>query len=269
MLEAFASVGGELFNLTWTNLQAEKTQFRRSVPLAELRRELPGLLDSSTRAQHNLILRPFARNSIFIQLDDLPLSNTNRLRPITFLQLETSPGNYQAWVAVEGPKDDDFARRLRKGTGADATASGATRVAGSLNFKEKYAPNFPRVRIHACTHGLLVSKEQLTALDLVAEPERPRPKPFRVSPEQRSGRRSWPSYARCLQGAPPNHGGTGRDISRADFTWCMLAIDWGWGIEETAARLMEESSKARENGEIYAQLTAQNAAVAVQRNRSR
>ena len=49
----------------------------------------------------------------------------------------------------------------------------------------------------------------------------------------------------------------------------MLAIDWGWGIEETAARLMEESSKARENGESYAQLTAQNAAAAVQRNRSR
>jgi hypothetical protein len=51
----------------------------------------------------------------------------------------------------------------------------------------------------------------------------------------------------------------------ADFTWCMIAIDWGWNIEETAARLMEESSKARENGRHYALETARNAAVAVDR----
>jgi hypothetical protein len=42
----------------------------------------------------------------------------------------------------------------------------------------------------------------------------------------------------------------------------MTAISWGHGIEETAARLIEESAKARENGEPYALLTAQNAAVA-------
>jgi homoserine acetyltransferase len=54
-------------------------------------------------------------------------------------------------------------------------------------------------------------------------------------------------------------------VSRADFAWCMTALDWGWNIEETAARLMEVSSKARENGERYATLTAQNAAAAVER----
>jgi len=51
--------------------------------------------------------------------------------------------------------------------------------------------------------------------------------------------------------------------SLADFAWCMTALDWGWNIEETAARLMEVSSKARENGDRYAALTAQNAAAAV------
>ena len=30
---------------------------------------------------------------------------------------------------------------------ADLTASGATKIAGSLNFKDKYAPDFPRVKI--------------------------------------------------------------------------------------------------------------------------
>ena len=39
------------------------------------------------------------------------------------------------------------------------------------------------------------------------------------------------------------------DISRADFTFCLLAINWGWGVEETATRLLQESGKAQENGE--------------------
>jgi len=50
----------------------------------------------------------------------------------------------------------------------------------------------------------------------------------------------------------------------------MTAISWGHGIEATAAQLMEEGTKARENGERYAQMTAENAAAAVaRRERSR
>jgi hypothetical protein len=45
----------------------------------------------------------------------------------------------------------------------------------------------------------------------------------------------------------------------------MSAIDWGWSVDDTAARLMEESSKARENGQRYAMDTALNAAAAVLR----
>jgi hypothetical protein len=47
----------------------------------------------------------------------------------------------------------------------------------------------------------------------------------------------------------------------------MTAITWGWSVDETAARLMEESTKAHENGERYASLTARNAAAAVERRR--
>jgi hypothetical protein len=44
-----------------------------------------------------------------------------------------------------------------------------------------------------------------------------------------------------------------------------MAISLGHGIEATAAQLMEESTKARENGERYARMTAENAAAAVAR----
>jgi hypothetical protein len=157
---------------------------------------------------------------------------------------------------MAGLEDKDFARRLRKGTGADATASGATRVAGSFNFKDKYAPNFPRVAIGQVSLGRLATAASLQELGLVAEWEAA--KAACVPPiRSRLGAssRKWPSYTRCVDGAPANRDKSGPDISRADFVFCMTAISWGWSVDETAARLSEESRKAQENGERYASLT--------------
>jgi hypothetical protein len=55
------------------------------------------------------------------------------------------------------------------------------------------------------------------------------------------------------------------DRSQADFIFCLLALDWGWSVEETAERLMQESDKARENSEAYALRTARAAATAIER----
>jgi hypothetical protein len=157
--------------------------------------------------------------------------------------------------------DPDFARRLRKGTGADLGASGASRISGSLNFKEKYAPAFPRVETVHASPGLIVTGSELEALGLVAPAELPLPmRPARVSAF--SSPRAWPSYQRCLENAPVARGGDRSDVSRADFTWCLIALDWGFGVEKTASRLMEESQKAQENGEAYALRTARSAAAA-------
>ena len=63
---------------------------------------------------------------------------------------------------------------------------------------------------------------------------------------------------------------TGADAdSIADFTWCLIAADWGWPVEDIARQLMEESAKARENGAAYAQKTATRGAQAAQRNAER
>jgi len=268
MLETFGSVGADSFALTLTDLHGDKVRFRRGISLDELRQTIPDQIDSARRLQQNLIIRPQGSGVTFVQLDDIDQAGIERLTPAAFLALETSPGNYQAWIALPSV-DDDFTRRLRKGTGADPSASGATRIAGSLNFKDKYAPDFPRVRIAYSNPGQLTSREQLEELGLVTAPEPTRATvPYRVSRGD-SRHRQWPSYERCIEQAPEKHGGGGKDISRADFTWCMIAIDWGWGIEATAARLMEVSTKAQENGEGYAQLTAQHAAEAVTRNKGR
>lgn len=79
--------------------------------------------------------------------------------------------------------------------------------------------------------------------------------------------RAWPDHKRCLDGAPPNGEGTGPDRSVADFAWCLIAIDWGWSVEETADRLAELSEKAQERRDDYAIRTARSAAVAVKNRR--
>ena len=162
--------------------------------------------------------------------------------------------------------------------GADHSASGATRVAGTTNYKRKYEPDFPTVRIGTTSPGRIVTKEQLEAMGLVAapEPEITAPAFSARTPQGRTGQPSttrakvWPDYARSLAGAPPSRDGSGPDRSMADYNWCMIAIDWGWSIEDTALKLPEVSEKAHERvrlrDEGYPMITAQNAAAAVERN---
>ena len=60
---------------------------------------------------------------------------------------------------------------MRRGAATDKRATGATRIAGSLNFKEKYAPDFPRVRIHAAQSGRMTTRAEIEELGLVAPPQ--------------------------------------------------------------------------------------------------
>src|ERR1035437_80265 len=100
MLEAFASVGATRFDVTHTTIAGEKILFRRDMSLAELARTLPSMLDSAPSQQRNVIVRPHGDGVTFVQLDDLKDENLKRVAPAVFLALETSPGNFQGWVAV-------------------------------------------------------------------------------------------------------------------------------------------------------------------------
>ena len=184
MLDTFASVGAVRFDVTRTTRAGDKDWFRRGVSVADLARTLPGMLDAATAEQRNVIVRPTGPGVTFMQLDDLAADQLARVAPAVFLTLETSPGNFQAWLAIPGREDKDFARRVRRGTGADATASGATRVAGSLNFKDKYAPDFPRVMIREARAGHRTSTAELERLGLVAPPEELPPLPPRIESGQ-------------------------------------------------------------------------------------
>jgi hypothetical protein len=275
MLTALASVGVHSFDMTITDIEGEKVEgkYRGNLSLNELRRTIGRTLQECERERHNLIIRPRSTRAVLIQLDDLAAEKAESMEPHAFMVIRTSPGNYQAWVAVEGipPEKEgakDFARRLRKGAGADPTASGSTRASGSWNFKTKYAPAFPLVEITHTNPGNIATTKALDRAGFVAAQAQPRPTPpavNRVSATEMPNRKKWPSYAFCIKHAPLTHGEDRPDTSRADFTWCRTAIEWGWGIQDTAARLMELSSKAQQNGAGYAAQTATRAAESVER----
>jgi hypothetical protein len=282
MLDTLASAGATHFDLTHLDIEGEKRGFRPRQTLAQLKNSLPRLFPGATARQNNIIVRPYGDQVHFVQLDDLDAAGLTRVGEAAFLTLQTSPGNHQAWVAVSdlaSPADvKDFARRLRKGAGADPSASGATRIAGTANYKRKYQPHFPTVTIVNAAPGRVMTTAQLDALGLVApaEPELSSPvvplRPRRAH-VLHARDRQWPDYERTLTGAPPNKDGSGPDRSMADFFWCMMASQRGWSIEETAHKLVEVSARAQERmrlkDEGYPLITAQNAAAAAARGRQR
>lgn len=273
MLSAFASVGARAFNLTLTDIEGEKIVYRPNTPLEQLRRTIPRILQDAEKSRHNVIIRPRSSTATLIQLDDLDFARAERLAPHSVIVFQTSPANYQAWVAVEPGAPPDFRRRMIKRIGSpDKNASGSTRIAGSVNFKPGYAPNFPRVEITHTNAGNMTSMNALDRAGFVAAPEeleeRRPPRPALSSRSERyarSGWKTWPSYEMCLNGAPKGTSGRPKRSS-ADFTWCRTAIEWGWSVAATAGHLMEISTKAKENGAAYAQQTAERAAESVERN---
>ena len=267
MLDLFASVGAEAFDLTFKKQdETAKANYRKAQSVGSFRNSIPHLVPSSYENKFSLIARPRSRKVALIQLDDLTAEKAATVKDFAFLFLETSPKNYQAWVAVEGLADnevEDFARRLKQGVGADVNASGATRWAGTMNFKAKYAPSFPIVRVARAYYGKKSQKTALEAFGLLSAPLPPAVVPKRTTAHRTGGK--WPSYSRCLKNAPEAYESgkpTGKpDVSRADFTFSIIAADWGHSVDEIAARLQEESSKAQEpqHGEDYAALTARRA----------
>jgi hypothetical protein len=110
----------------------------------------------------------------------------------------------------------------------------------------KYGPDYPTVSIIHGVPGRVMTLEQPQHMGLLAEPEPV--KEWTPSMRNHVGTRgrSWPDYARCLAGAPPNRSGTGPDRSLADYTFAKFAAQRGFTVHEIAAELPNVSSKARE-----------------------
>jgi hypothetical protein len=279
MMDLFTSVGARNFVVTKLDAQ-QRIIWGKPYSTTELRDKLRAMVQTAEgkngQPGENLIVRPSGAEVTFVQLDDLSADQLDRVRPAAFMIISTSPGNFQAWIAAEGVakhESKEFIRRVRKAVdGADKSASGATRVSGSFNYKEKYAPEYPMIKTVQGIPGRVMTTDRLQSMGLLAAVELP-PKftPPRVSPGRASER--WPSYAIELSRAPLKKDGS-PNRSTADINWCMVAISWNHSVEDVAARLLNVSEKAYEQAYIkkdenYPILTARKAERYVEENRQK
>jgi len=269
MIETFEGVGVERYDRSLVKESGDGEEFRPKLTARGLRRSLPETLGRCERERLNFIIRPRGRRDYrLIQIDDLDGQKAAKIRDYGFLVVETSPANYQVWLAVEGG-DSETARRLKRGIGADMGASGAVKLAGSLNFKSKYAPNYPRVRlVWTDTETPIVSLAALEESGLLAL----KTSVTEIPPAVLTGPppNAWPDYQRCLRDAPLSRDGEYVDCSRADYTWAKIALQrfrWVQRPEAVAPRLYALSAKAQEKGEVggmhYCRMTVNNALLAV------
>jgi hypothetical protein len=299
MLETFASCGADSFTITKTKLEwpgHKEAKWGKTYSLGELRQKLPQMVRTAGKreeeilpdgrkvwAGENLIMRPIGRKTAFIQLDDLAPDQLDRVRHAACIIHATSPGSYQAWIAVSGVPEGkeqfkEFTRRVRKAVGGnDKSASHATRVAGTENFKLKYLPRYPMVTIVETHPRRVMTPQGLNELGLLAQsppPMKAAELTFTELVQRRStAERQWPSYAESLARAGANQAGTGPDRSTADFWWCYFALREGFSKEETEAKLKEVSPRTQERvggtDKKYAHITVQNAAERLAYNRQR
>jgi hypothetical protein len=249
-LDAFVSVGAERFTITIKALSGEQRGCLKHIPADEALRRLPSIVSDATKRMESVIIRPYSDRTAFVQLDDVTAETVQILSPVGFIALRTSPGSYQAWIALESQgheADLDFARRLKRGTGADENAQQATRCGGSRNFQEKHrASGFPVVAVR--THpGRITTPEALQSLGIVAraEPlEQPSSNPGGGA-YRATGDGAWPRYDLCLQRAPRKASGA-PDRSKADLAFAMTALSWGRPAHEIASRLSSVSARAPE-----------------------
>jgi hypothetical protein len=266
-IEAFESIGADVFQVVMRN-EATGSGAEETHDDISLRKHLPHYMERNAAGRESLIIRPIAERRM-IQVDEANPEVLQLLAPVSFLQIATSAGNGQAWIALEGIFDDEAYRALRdrllrrlKPLGTNGGAYGAMRWPGSLNCKpSRRCPDgsFPKVTLLKSSPGRVVSINELEKTGLLAPVSSPLSKP-QIQDRQRANRapKRFPDYnveleraARKSDGAP--------DRSHADINFAIRCIKWGWSESETATRLHEVSDKAKHRRGNYAERTVRRA----------
>lgn len=195
-------------------------------------------LSKKNRQNLNVYIRPLDKR--FILLDDLTrdmLIELARIKPC--LLMETSPGNYQAWIKFKEvpPARTELTNLWRtlaakfQSDPASAKPDQIGRLPGFFNMKPKYSPNFPFVKLHKFENRF--SKWTQDKKILIPPPVVTLQKAIKMKPE--------------------------KDRSAFDFAVVCSCIEKGWQDEKIKDYLMQKSDKAKERGERYLNTTIANA----------
>lgn len=262
-LEAFASVGAaDPLEVTTLNDSSKEVRSWRPRPGAT-REKLGGWIEEATETEDSFIHRMMGtgegRFRPLIQIDDCDRTALEKLDGLGFAEVETSPGNWQVWIALpegtsEAERDyiwDGIIRALNpegRPDGPNKGGAGSMRWPGSKNFKperDRWPIINRRIRL-----GRRSSLEELKRRGLFVAPPPPQ---TRVTPAAgasvgRCGELRLPvlPYERTLAYFEDEAGSP--DRSRADSAWTGTVVRLNPGVSEEALAeaLLTVSEKARE-----------------------
>ena len=244
-----------------------------------LAQAVPFLKAKNSEGRH-IYVAPTPEHTHLTLIDDLNNQNLANMRKGGFQPaavIETSPGNFQAWLNHGTPLSADMgkwvAQRLARQFGGDPSSAGhwhMGRLAGFTNRKEKYDKGggvFPFVLLHETrlepydrAAAYIAEQEKALALSLKRTAERVE--------EQRKSLNGF-SARRELRGIEYYRNQT-RDDSRSDFLYSLYAVARGVSdseIESSIRRtrdLEKKGSLARQDD--YLRRTIRNAHKIVDRN---
>ncbi len=175
-LEAFVNAGAVGFIATMKRDTTGQAQ-NQKLTLEEAARKLPEFIERNSAGDESFIMRPVG--GALIQVDDLGAAERDLLQPFSFLVAETSPANFQSWLALPKETGEEERKLVRDrliggvllGKTGNKGAGGALRFPGSLNCKPERRGadgSFPRVRLAACTLDRFVTVAQLEHAGLLA-----------------------------------------------------------------------------------------------------
>lgn len=309
-IDVLASVGATKFDVVTLSLDegtidgkkigGKKVKYRSGLSTTVIRRDLLKIIkDADCRECSVIMSHPSGSEVKFIQCDDLDEQTMSRLLPVAFMGLRTSPSikGFQIWIAMRSEEIGDYYRRLRDGVSSDSSASEATRVPGSRNFKTKHKKAdgiYPFVKLIHLAEGKIASREELEATGLLIEAKRisaTRPSKSNLKNDQKTGYtnqsqtfgrdftdkeikkymrekagplwRKFPDYEKCRQSALPGKKKGGADRDTIDFPFALYSAKRGFLEDEIADQIMGRSEKYHEmlgeRGRRYARLKAESA----------
>jgi hypothetical protein len=265
--EAFESVGCDKFKAVFLGiyplngeaerLGCEPKQNGESMTAAEFKSRVPEYVKRNQKQHHNVAVRAWGA---IIQVDDCNAEILERLRPFAFYAEETSPGNYQVWLALPKAfvgadgKINEAGKAIRKrllekfeerGEFANGGAYSSTRLPGTLNIKEKYQPSFPLIRLTHVAMGRIVTPEELEAAALLADvPAAPAITLVESSRYANSKLPTeWPDYHYYVSRAPLKEDGQ-PNLSRADESFAVRCLSLGHPSHSVISRLQSVRDKA-------------------------
>jgi hypothetical protein len=263
MLAAFESVGVKSCDVTERRenpvaTEAQTTFTRRKKTAAICDRLLPAWMQFTPFSPVSNIRPHLPRSSrtALVQLDDLTEATVERVSSFACCATETSPNNFQAFVAVaDGAVDYD---RLRQGliaaTGADRGATGATRLAGTFNAKPIHKRDdgtYPQVHLVFSNPYKIVPVADLESAGVLLQTPIPSAAPHLIAGRAANRpMRRLPSYTKALAAIQSKNDGE-PDRSAADLLFAVTCLRWHPPLtpHQIAALLIKNSDKARERAD--------------------